>query len=54
MTSKLEDLDFANDIALLSSTHSQMQKKKTNSISGLTKKGGFKINEKRTKDLEIE
>ena len=51
MMSKLEDLDFADDIALLSSTHSQMQSK-TNSMSGLAKRVGLKINEK-TKILRL-
>ena len=52
MMSKLEDLDFADDIALLSSTHSQMQSK-TNSMSGLAKKVGLKINENKTKILRF-
>ena len=52
MMSKLEDLDFADDIALLSSTHSQMQSK-TNSMSGLAKRVGLKINEKKTKILRL-
>ena len=47
MMSNLEDLDFADDIALLSSSHSQMQKK-TNKLSGLAKRVGLKINEKKT------
>ena len=37
MTSKPEDLDFADEIALLSSTQSQMQSK-TNSMPWLAKK----------------
>ena len=52
MMSKLEDLDFADDIALLSSTHSQMQSK-ANSMSGLVKRVGLKINEKKTKILRL-
>ena len=52
MMSKLEDLDFADDIALLSSTHSQMQSK-TNSMSELAKRVGLKINEKKTKILRL-
>ena len=52
MMSKLEDLDFADDITLLSSTHSQMQSK-TNSMSGLAKRVGLKINEKKTKILRL-
>ena len=50
--SKLEDLDFADEIALLSSTHSQMQSK-TNSMSGLSKRVELKINEKKTKILRL-
>ena len=52
MMSKLEDLDFADDIALLSSAHSQMQSK-TNSMSGLAKIVELKINEKKTKLLRL-
>ena len=52
MMSKLEDLDFADDIALLSSTHSQVQSK-TNSMSGLVKRVGLKINAKKTKVLRL-
>ena len=52
MMSKLEDLDFADDIALLSSTHSQMQSK-ANSMSGLVKRVGLKTNEKKTKILRL-
>lgn len=52
MTSKLEDLDFADDIALLSSSHSQMQKK-TNSITGLASRVGLKVNKKKTKIMRM-
>ena len=47
----LEDLDFADDIALLSSSHSQMQKK-TNKMTSLAKRVGLNINEK-TKILRL-
>ncbi|PIK45536.1 hypothetical protein BSL78_17607 [Apostichopus japonicus] len=52
MTSKLEDLDFADDVALLSSSHSQMQKK-TNSITGLASRVGLKVNKKKTKIMRM-
>ena len=52
MMSKLEDLNFFDDTAMLSSTHSQMQSK-TNSMSGLAKRVVLKINEKKTKTLRL-
>jgi hypothetical protein len=52
LTSSLEDLDFADDIALLSSTHAQMQRK-TDKMTEIAKKVGLKINEKKTKMLRM-
>ncbi len=51
-TTKLDDLDFADDIALLSSTHTHMQQKTTN-LSNFAKCVGLKINERKTKILRV-
>ena len=42
-TTKLYDLDFADDIALLNSTQKHIQEK-TNRLEGNTKRVGLKIN----------
>ena len=49
MVSKLEDLDFADDIALLSSTHEQIKQKSMNTA----KKIGLNISKKKTKAMKI-
>jgi hypothetical protein len=50
--SKLEDLDFAYDIALLSSKYSDIQSK-TTSLKEWTEKVGLKININKTKTMRI-
>jgi hypothetical protein len=50
--SKLEDLDFADDIALLSSTYQHMQLKATR-LNENAAKTGLKINKKKTEVLRI-
>jgi hypothetical protein len=52
MMSKLEDLDFADDIALLSSTHEHMQQK-TTKLYNTAKQIGLIINKKKTKVMKI-
>ena len=51
-TSKLEDLDFADDIALVSSSFQHMQTKATK-LSHFASKTGLKINKKKTEVLRI-
>jgi len=48
----LEDLDFADDIALLSSTHQHMQTK-AERLCKFASKTGLKINQKKTEVLKI-
>ena len=50
--SKLDDLDFADDIALTSSTKCQIQQKVTN-LSTNSKATGLKINSEKTKLLRL-
>ena len=47
-----DSLDFADDLALLSYTHQQMQEK-TNSVKGLSAQIGLHINRGKTKVLKI-
>ena len=51
-TSKLDDLDFADDIALLSSTKQQMQDK-LNKLDAEARRVGLKINMEKTKMMRI-
>ena len=51
-TSKLDDLDFADDIALLSSTKQQMQYK-LNKFDAEARRVGLKINVEKTKMMRI-
>ena len=51
-TSKLDDLDFADDIVLLSSTRQQLQNK-TARIDREAKRVGLKINVDKTKVMKI-
>jgi hypothetical protein len=51
-TSKLDDLDFADDIALLSSTKQQMQYK-LNKLDAEARRVGLKINVEKTKMMRI-
>ena len=51
-TSKLDDLDFADDIALLSSTKQQMQYK-FNKLDAEARRVGLKINVEKTKMMRI-
>lgn len=52
MTEMLEDLDFADDIALLSHRHRDMQIK-TNHLANTAEKIGLKINNTKTKIMKI-
>jgi hypothetical protein len=52
ITSKLEDLDYADDIALLSSTKDQMQRK-SNLLNTYAKSTGLKINAAKTKAMRM-
>ena len=52
LCSKLEDLDFADDIALMSSTREQIQQK-VRSLSTNSKGIGLKINAEKTKPLRL-
>ncbi|XP_063404182.1 uncharacterized protein LOC134687653 [Mytilus trossulus] len=52
MWQQLEDLDFADDIALISSTQQQMQEK-TTLLSSTSLKLGLKPNEEKTKVMKI-
>ena len=49
---QLDDLDFADDLALLSHTHRQMQEK-TNSVKDSSAQIGLHINRRKTKVLRI-
>ena len=50
--SKLEDLDFADDLALLSSSHNHIQEK-TNRLCRFAQQTGLTINEKKTQIMKI-
>ncbi|RUS74991.1 hypothetical protein EGW08_017258 [Elysia chlorotica] len=50
--STLEDLDFADDLALLSHTHNHMQEK-TARLSNFAKQVGLKINKKKTEVMML-
>ena len=50
--SRLEDLDFADDLALLSHTHNDMQEK-TNELNKFSKQIGLKINERKTETMTM-
>ena len=52
MTSKLEDLDFADDVALLSSTRQQMQTK-SEKLEKESERIGLKINIEKTKIMKL-
>ena len=52
MTAKLNDLDFADDIALLSSTKHHI-KEKTTRLDGEVRRGRLKINWDKTKMIKI-
>ena len=52
MMTKLEDLDFADDLALISSSQKHMQEK-TSNLNNTAKRVGFQINKKKTKLLKI-
>ena len=51
-TSKLEDLDFADDIALLSSCYTHI-KTKTRKLNKFATRTGLRINKKKTQILRI-
>ncbi|RUS68624.1 hypothetical protein EGW08_023614 [Elysia chlorotica] len=52
LLSTLEDLDFADDLALLSHTHNHMQEK-TARLSNFAKQVGLKINKKKTEVIML-
>lgn len=52
MAEKLEDLDFADDIALLSHRHQDIQNK-TNCLATTAAKIGLKINASKTKVMKL-
>ena len=52
LTSTLDDLDYAGDIALLSSTHSQLQNKTTR-VNDLAKYVGLHINTSKTQVMKL-
>ena len=52
LVDQLEDLDFADDLALLSHTHSQMQAK-TSKLEAISSKLGLKINTDKTKTMRV-
>jgi len=52
LVDQLEDPDFANDLALLSHTHSQMQEK-TSKLEAISSKLGLKINTNKTKIMRV-
>ena len=52
VTSKLEDLDFADDIALMSSCYTHMQTK-TRQLNQFVARTGLRINKKNTQVLRI-
>ena len=51
-TKQLDDLDFADDICLLSHTHKQMQKK-SSKLTQEAEKTGLKINIQKIKLLKV-
>ena len=51
MFNQLDDLDFADNIALLSHSHQQMQEKLTQ-VERRAAETGLRINTKKTKALE--
>ena len=52
LVDQLEDLDFADDLALLSHTHSRMQAK-TSKLEAISSKLGLKINTDKTKIMRV-
>ena len=52
MTQQLEDLDFADDLALLSHSHAQMQDK-TTMLDRISKQTGLNIHREKTKIMRI-
>lgn len=52
LTSILEDLDYADDLGLLSSRHQDIQQK-TELLSATASKIGLKVNTKKTKVLRV-
>ncbi len=52
LTEQLEDLDFADDVCLISATHNQMQRK-TEKLSVNASKLGMSVNIPKTKVLKV-
>ena len=52
LVDQLQDLDFADDLALLAHTHTQMQAK-TTKLEAISSKLGLKINTDKTKTIRI-
>ena len=53
LTSLLEGLDFADDVALVSFTRNQLQRKRLADLSLAPKQLGFNISRKKTKPLQL-
>lgn len=53
LTKMRDDLDFVDDIALISHRHSDLQKKKTNRLANAAVKTYLKINNVKTKVMMI-
>ena len=52
ITTQLDDLDFADDLALLSHNHRQMQDK-TSRLETTSARTGLKLNKKKTEVMRI-
>ena len=51
--SQLEDLDFADDLALLSRNHDEQMQSKTTELAAVKKKKGLKINRGKSNVMRI-
>jgi len=52
LNTQLEDLDFADDLALLSHSHQQMQEK-TSELAAISSRVGLNIHKRKTKILKV-
>ena len=52
LNTQLEDLDFADDLALLSHSHQQMQEK-TSELAAISSRVGLNIHKCKTKILKV-
>ena len=53
ISTQLDDLDFADDLALMSHSHRQMQDETTD-LARISAQVGLKINKKKTKILRLD